>query len=61
MIDRVEVQRRSCQSFRILLLLEVALRDGSEQSWLGVFEELAAAERLTLCVVIFVQAFGTTM
>lgn len=28
------------------MLFEVALDDGSEQAWLGVFEKLAAAERL---------------
>lgn len=46
MIDLIEVQRRSCYQFEILVLFEVALEDGSEQAWLGVFEKLAAAERL---------------
>jgi hypothetical protein len=45
MIDLIEVQRRYCYSFRILVLFEVALGDGSEQAWLEIFEKLAAAER----------------
>lgn len=49
MVYRIEVQRHSCQSFRILVLFEVALGNGSEQAWLGVFEKLAATERL--CVL----------
>jgi hypothetical protein len=46
MIDLIEVLRRSSASLEYLELAGVALGDGTEQAWLGVFDQLAASEKL---------------
>ena len=46
MMELNEVLRRSYQSLEYLELVEVALGDGPEQAWLGVFNQFAASENL---------------
>jgi hypothetical protein len=53
MIDLIEVLRRSSSSLKYLELDNVTIGDGSEQAWVGVFDQLAASERLcTLKLVL---------
>lgn len=53
MIDLIEVLRRSSSSLEYLELDDVTIGDGSEQAWVGVFDQLAASERLcTLKLVL---------
>ena len=53
MIDLIEVLRRSSRSLEYLELVEISVDDGSEQAWLGVFDQLVASKRLcTLKLVL---------